>query len=717
MSNVVTCIENMMLLLGDESLIQQHLDETMKSEYLGDALCMKIYADLFLQRENPQMYEQLCADSDYALNQYQYEGELERNQQYRAHIEMEAGHYEEALQWLFKSALIVYEEDNIAAGCQQYLDKADREDYVSQSYYLMYYIEIFTEAALHGQEYLADMMYQKLSSKQELWTLLSGEIRFPGTNLVHENDSHIEIHEDVMEDIIGNEKIAIYHPMEIVYWKLATYQAVKGNNGASTRWYEKANSLLYNLLLRYLHISIETDGKITNKTKGLVQGSPLSPFLSNLYLNQFDHELEKMDFRFCRYGDDINIYFKSKASAEEAFKVVTSVLTDKYHMTINKEKSGIYEGLKRKYLGYSFLYEKKAKKVIAVHNTKTQNECYTKWNKDCIQKIDKNYHIINNGILTKHDYTILFENEDGKKYIPVEASKSINVYSNVIFSGNFFEFMNRERLSVNLFDKYGNRVGSFVPESCSSSGTTMLKQAALYMDINKRLQIARAFEIGAMHNIRSNLRYYQKQKKSTRLNDGIEEISNIIKEFNEIQKMEDMLLIEARARQGYYQLFNEIIAVEDFKFTTRSRRPPQDPLNALISFGNTYLYNRVATEINKTSLDIRIGFVHSTNNCSQSLNLDIAEIFKPIIVDRTIFTLINKRMISTQQHFQTLDGGGIYLNADGKRLFLNALDDKMYQKQTEGNKSINYDARIREEVSKIFQQVYYDKKYKPYKYY
>lgn len=186
---------------------------------------------------------------------------------------------------------------------------------------------------------------------------------------------------------------------------------------------------------------------------------------------------------------------------------------------------------------------------------------------------------------------------------------------------------------------------------------------------------------------------------------------------HELEKMEDMLLIEARARQGYYQLFNEIIAVEDFKFTTRSRRPPQDPLNALISFGNTYLYNRVATEINKTSLDIRIGFVHSTNNRSQSLNLDIAEIFKPIIVDRTIFTLINKRMISTQQHFQTLDGGGIYLNADGKRLFLNALDDKMYQKQTEGNKSINYDARIREEVSKIFQQVYYDKKYKPYKYY
>ena len=101
------------------------------------------------------------------------------------------------------------------------------------------------------------------------------------------------------------------------------------------------------------------------------------------------------------------------------------------------------------------------------------------------------------------------------------------------------------------------------------------------------------------------------------------------------------MLVEARARELYYRMINEIISNEDFHFTIRTKRPPKDPINALISFENVYLYNRIATEINKTSLDIRIGFVHFTTNRSQSLNLDLADIFKPIIVDRVIFSLIN----------------------------------------------------------------------------
>ena len=72
----------------------------------------------------------------------------------------------------------------------------------------------------------------------------------------------------------------------------------------------------------------------------------------------------------------------------------------------------------------------------------------------------------------------------------------------------------------------------------------------------------------------------------------------------------------------------------------RTRRPPKDPLNAMISFGNTLLYQRIANEINRTSLDIRIGIIHAAGTRPESLNLDLADLFKPILVDRTIFTLI-----------------------------------------------------------------------------
>lgn len=294
---------------------------------------------------------------------------------------------------------------------------------------------------------------------------------------------------------------------------------------------------------------------------------------------------------------------------------------------------------------------------------------------------------------------------------------TLNIYSNTIFSADFFRFAGQKRLCVNIFDRYGNALGRFVPSENGIRGKTMLKQAAIYLDEKQRLQIARAMEISAFHNLRSNLRYYAKIRRSERLNEGVQLLNNVIKELNEASDINKMMLTEARGRQIYYTMFNEIILNGDFFFTTRTRRPPKDPLNALISYGNTYLYQRVAAEIEKSGLDIRIGFLHSTNNRSQTLNLDIAELFKPLIVDRAIFTLVNKRMLDASDHFEHVQQEGVYLNREGKRIFLNELDTKIYQKQTQDNKPLSYDTRIREEVSKLYRYICYGDPYKPYKYY
>ena len=298
----------------------------------------------------------------------------------------------------------------------------------------------------------------------------------------------------------------------------------------------------------------------------------------------------------------------------------------------------------------------------------------------------------------------------------METARALNIHSNVTFSSDFFRFVAGRNLDVNIFDRYGNYVGSFVPAESGFKGKTMLKQVGIYLDDVARLTTAKVMEIGALHNIRANLRYYHKHKKTDVLKDAVDKLSAYIVEINNAKAINDLMLVEARARELYYRMFNEIISDENFKFTNRTKRPPKDPLNALISFGNVYLYNRVATEINKTSLDIRIGFVHSTTTRNQSLNLDIADIFKPILVDRVIFSLINLKMIDAEEHFENLAEGAIYLNAAGKRLFINALDEKIYDKQTENNHPLSYETRIRNEVQKIYRLVMYGEKYKPYKY-
>ncbi len=141
-----------------------------------------------------------------------------------------------------------------------------------------------------------------------------------------------------------------------------------------------------------------------------------------------------------------------------------------------------------------------------------------------------------------------------------------------------------------------------------------------------------------------------------------------------------------------------------------------EKLNVLISFGNVFMYQRIAPEIQKTALDIRIGFVHAINNRSQCLNLDIAEIFKPIIVDRAIFTVIHNMEINKNEHFEQMENGGIYLNTAGKRIFIRALEQKLYQKLSiKGIRKI-YDTIIRDEIKKIIAYVKNNENYKPFKY-
>lgn len=395
------------------------------------------------------------------------------------------------------------------------------------------------------------------------------------------------------------------------------------------------------LIHQYLYPKVEENGEIKDKRVGIVQGNAISPSLSNLYLSALDRKLEKMGYAYCRYCDDLNVYFRTYDEAENCYQELVQELDQEYRLPINKEKSGVFEGLKQKYLGYTYQTDKETGKVTAIRSRKSRDVIYNKWNRDAVQKVDRSYHIINDGILTKRDYNILFESESGKKYLPVETTKAINIHSDVIFSAGFFEFMSRNRIDVNIFDRYGEIVGTFSAPKNGYSARTMLKQALIYQDEKQREKYAKSLEMAALHNLRANLQYYLKQEGTEKLSDAVGHFSELIKEMNLTTSVEDMMLVEARARELYYETFNEMIHVDDFFFSKRTRRPPKDPINALISFGNTYMYNRIATEIRKTSLDIRIGFIHATTNRNQSLNLDLAELFKPVIVDRTIFTLVN----------------------------------------------------------------------------
>ena len=115
---------------------------------------------------------------------------------------------------------------------------------------------------------------------------------------------------------------------------------------------------------------------------------------------------------------------------------------------------------------------------------------------------------------------------------------------------------------------------------------------------------------------------------------------------------------------------------EDFMMNKRVKRPPDNPINALISFGNTLLYTKTISAIYRTHLDQRISFLHEPSEGRFSLSLDLSEVFKPVIVYRTIFDLINNRKIQVEKHFDKKVNYCL-LNEEGRRIFIEAFESRM----------------------------------------
>lgn len=383
-------------------------------------------------------------------------------------------------------------------------------------------------------------------------------------------------------------------------------------------------------------------------------------------------------------------------------------------LDINEAKSGVFDVYDRRLLGYDFY--KKGNHVKVERHTYNKDNYYRNWHECAVEKVNREYHIVNSGVLNKKDYALLFENDETKHHIPVEATEQLNVYNEITLTSAVIRTLDQESIRLGIYDKYGDLLGYFVPESYSQDAKVLLAQATEYIDVKSRLKVAKAMEIAAMHNLRANVRYFLKHKNSSELLEIEKKLSDSIVKMNQCKSIEELLLEEARCRQDYYHGFNYFLNDPYFSFEKRTRRPPMDPINALLSFGNTLLYNRIQQIIWKTALDTRIGIFHSANKRHCSLNLDFADLFKPVITDRVIFTMINRGQLR-EKDFVVRDDNSVYLNEDGKRTFIENFNNKLASKLNCKGKSITYHQLIEMEIRSYLNHILTGEKYKPYKYY
>lgn len=322
-------------------------------------------------------------------------------------------------------------------------------------------------------------------------------------------------------------------------------------------------------------------------------------------------------------------------------------------------------------------------------------------------------YIFSSGVLERKNNTISIVNESGeRKYLPVENIREIHIFGEVDFNKRLLEFLTEKNIILHIYNYYGYYSGSYYPREHYNSSFVLLKQVEKYLNNEERLKIAKKIVYGAGKNIIRNLLDYKEKESS--LIDIVEGIEVLMKKIENVSNIEELMGIEANIREGYYQSFDRIIKSNDFSMEKRTKRPPENEINALISFGNSLLYTTVLSQIYQTHLDPRIGYLHTSNHRKFTLNLDIAEIFKPVIVDRLIFTLLNKKQITKKDFLK--DMNGVFLNDKGRKTFVqefnNKLETTIYSQKLKRN--VSYRSLIRIEAYKIEKHIINDQEYFPY---
>ena len=316
-----------------------------------------------------------------------------------------------------------------------------------------------------------------------------------------------------------------------------------------------------------------------------------------------------------------------------------------------------------------------------------------------MHKSDRTHFILSPGRLYRQDNNIYFEKFDdagatlASKILPINAIDEIYVLSKVQIDTYTMAFLADNNVLLHIFSPYQSFRGNFypnTPNSVNKSGFVLLCQLRSFDDPIKRAYIAREITRAHIINDAANCKRH-----------GVKfDVQPHLKALDVATNVPAIMAVEGAFQKLYYEKWNEIIADQrSFKFTVRSKRPPADKINSFISYVNTRIYNICLSEIYKTELDPRIGFLHEPNYRALSLHLDLAEIFKPILGDTLIFNMLNKKEV-TAKDFQT-DAGRIKFSNDAVQKIELKMISRLCETLTVGVRELTWRQVIRREANKL----------------
>ena len=316
----------------------------------------------------------------------------------------------------------------------------------------------------------------------------------------------------------------------------------------------------------------------------------------------------------------------------------------------------------------------------------------------------QSFYVYNDGDLKRKDNTLRFTSYEGEKRdIPIERIYDIYIMSEMSFNTTFLTYISQYGIPIHFFNYYNFYTGSFYPREQLLAGNLLVKQVE---------HIAHKFIEAAADNIYRNLRYYNGRGKD--VSQQMREIDSLRREIGRSNTIEELMGIEGNIRKSYYSAWN-VIVDQEINFDKRVMHPPDNMINSLLSFVNSLIYSKVLSEIYKTQLNPTISYLHEPGVRRFSLCLDISEVFKPLIGDRLIFSLLNRRQITEDSFTKELNF--LHLKKESSRLIAQELEKNLKKTimHKELGRQVSYQYLMRLEAYKLIKHLIGEKQYEGFK--
>ena len=279
--------------------------------------------------------------------------------------------------------------------------------------------------------------------------------------------------------------------------------------------------------------------------------------------------------------------------------------------------------------------------------------------------------------------------------VPLIKIDEVVVLGEITLTASALHLLLEREIEITFLGRHGQFKGRLSPPF-SKNAVLRMAQYRAHQDMAKRCELARRFVFGKLMNQRTILQRYQRRQSDAEIKQVIEQMNVLLHQLAALSldrahvlqrlasgdnriagtPLEAILGMEGAGSAAYFTCFGKLLSdSRQWPFPGRVKRPPTDPVNALLSLGYSLLTNKVASAVQLVGFDHFVGYLHSSFYGRPALALDLVEEFRPIIVDSVVLTMLNHRMLKRDNFVVEL--GAYRLKDESRKQFFTQFEERL----------------------------------------